>query len=53
MIGKIYICENGYPKLIEERRVEDIQEVLEWENACIIEIFDEDTHKKLLVYVKT
>ncbi len=51
MIGKIYSCDDGFPHLIAEEKGE-IQEILEkWKDKCVIEIFDEDTNKRLMIYV--
>ncbi|AGJ62772.1 hypothetical protein [Saccharolobus islandicus] len=51
MIGKIYSCDNGFLHLIAEEKGE-IQEILEkWKDMCVIEIFDEDTNRRLMTYV--
>jgi hypothetical protein len=51
MIGKIYSCEDHIPHLIAEEKGE-IQEILEkWKDKCIIEILDEDTNRRLMIYV--
>lgn len=51
MLAKIYECRNGRVENIAVE-IDDLERVLKkWKDKCVIEFYDEESGKRLLLYV--